>query len=182
MNAILENTLMTPDQIHQAITELAETILPSISDPTQWCVVGIRRGGAVIAQQLRDSLSASLQVKLPIGFLDITFYRDDLSTIGPHPTVGATDLGLLDVEHARVILVDDILYSGRTVRAGLDALFAFGRPELVKLAVLVDRGHRQLPIQPDFCARQVPTELHDNLKVVTHADQRLSLVHTRALP
>ncbi|MEG3638310.1 bifunctional pyr operon transcriptional regulator/uracil phosphoribosyltransferase PyrR [Magnetococcus sp. PR-3] len=180
MNGTLENTIMTSDQIQQAIADLAETILPSISNPTQWCVVGIRRGGAVIAQQLRDHLSQALKVDLPIGFLDITFYRDDLSTIGPHPTVGSTDLGMLDVEHAQVILVDDVLYSGRTVRAGMDALFEFGRPDMVKLAVLVDRGHRQLPVQPDFCAKQMPTDLRDNLKMITHEDQSLTLVHTRA--
>nr|CRH07764.1 Bifunctional protein pyrR [Includes: Pyrimidine operon regulatory protein; Uracil phosphoribosyltransferase] [Candidatus Magnetococcus massalia] len=177
MNGHQNKIIFTPDQTRQAIAELAETILPSITDPTQWCIVGIRRGGALVAQQLQASLNAKLTGSLPIGFLDITFYRDDLSTIGPHPVVGNTELGMLDVEEKNVILVDDVLYSGRTVRAGLDALFEYGRPHLVKLAVLVDRGYRQLPIQPDYCHMQFTTKHQDNVKLLHDDESALTLVH-----
>ncbi|MBF0162718.1 MAG: bifunctional pyr operon transcriptional regulator/uracil phosphoribosyltransferase PyrR [Magnetococcales bacterium] len=113
----------------------------------EWVVIGIRRGGARVAERLWERLCQRLGQKIPIGFLDITFYRDDLDTIGPNPVVGATDLQM-EIDDRQVILVDDVLYTGRTIRAAMNALFDYGRPESVDLLVLVDRGGRQLPIQP----------------------------------
>lgn len=120
-------------------------------------VVGIRRGGALVAERLWERLCQRLEQPLPIGFLDITFYRDDLDTIGPNPVVGETDLQM-DIDDKHVILVDDVLFTGRTIRAAMNALFDYGRPESVELLALVDRGGRQLPIQPHHVGLVVQPE------------------------
>ncbi|MGN7611125.1 bifunctional pyr operon transcriptional regulator/uracil phosphoribosyltransferase PyrR [Magnetococcales bacterium HHB-1] len=149
MAHLKEEVLYEPSQTARIIDNLAEELYQDITHPKKRVVVGIRRGGALVARLLRERLNRKLKKKLPIGFLDITFYRDDLDTVGPNPVVGATDLSM-DIDDKRIILVDDVLFTGRTIRAALNALFDYGRPEIVDLAVLVDRGERQLPIQPDY--------------------------------
>ncbi|WP_130473067.1 bifunctional pyr operon transcriptional regulator/uracil phosphoribosyltransferase PyrR [Candidatus Magnetaquicoccus inordinatus] len=130
-----------------------------------WVVIGIRRGGALVAERLWDRLCERVQEKIPIGFLDITFYRDDLDTIGPNPVVGETDLRM-DIDHKHILLVDDVLFTGRTIRAAMNALFDYGRPERVELLVLVDRGGRQLPIQPDHVGLVVQAGMGECIKLV----------------
>ncbi|MEO5363831.1 MAG: bifunctional pyr operon transcriptional regulator/uracil phosphoribosyltransferase PyrR [Magnetococcus sp. DMHC-8] len=135
-----------------------------------WVVIGIRRGGALVAARLWERLCHRLEQTLPIGFLDITFYRDDLDTIGPNPVVGETDLQM-DIDDRQVILVDDVLCTGRTIRAAMNALFDYGRPESVDLAVLVDRGGRQLPIQPHHVGLVVQTEPGEFIKLLDRGEQ-----------
>ena len=144
--------LLSPPETLTLIDALAARLLASrpTHPPQQggaWVVIGIRRGGALVAQRLWERLCQRLGQKIPMGFLDITFYRDDLDTIGPNPVVGETDLQM-DIDDRRIVLVDDVLCTGRTIRAAMNALFDYGRPESVDLLVLVDRGGRQLPIQP----------------------------------
>ncbi|MBF0137799.1 MAG: bifunctional pyr operon transcriptional regulator/uracil phosphoribosyltransferase PyrR [Magnetococcus sp. DMHC-1] len=165
MSHLREEIVMTADEVRQAIDQMAQRLHADITQPQKRVVVGIRRGGAMVARLLRDRLSELRGMTFPIGYLDITFYRDDLDTVGPNPLVGATDLAM-DIDDKRIILVDDILFTGRTIRAALNALFDFGRPEIVNLAVLVDRGHRQLPIQPDYVAKILETERRESIKLV----------------
>ncbi len=137
--------------------------------PSGWVVVGIRRGGARVAERLWERLCQRLEKAIPIGFLDITFYRDDLDTIGPNPVVGETDLQM-DIDDKRVILVDDVLFTGRTIRAAMNALFDYGRPESVDLLVLVDRGGRQLPIQPHHVGLVVQSAAGEFIKLLDEGD------------
>ncbi|MBF0296748.1 MAG: bifunctional pyr operon transcriptional regulator/uracil phosphoribosyltransferase PyrR [Magnetococcales bacterium] len=161
-----EEMLLPAEETLTVIRQLAERIREGIDPPEKRVVVvGIRRGGAVVARLLRDTLSSLLGRELPIGFLDITFYRDDLRTIAPNPVVGATDL-TMQIDNRCIILVDDVLFTGRTIRAALNALFDYGRPDSVRLAVLVDRGGRQLPIQPDFAGRVVKAGNRESIKLV----------------
>ncbi|MBF0623757.1 MAG: bifunctional pyr operon transcriptional regulator/uracil phosphoribosyltransferase PyrR [Magnetococcales bacterium] len=160
-----EEIVLTPAQVRQTLERMARELDADITRPEKRVVVGIRRGGAVLAQGIKAHLDRLRGMSFPIGFLDITFYRDDLDTIGPNPVVGATDLAM-DIDDKRIILVDDVLFTGRTIRAALNALFDFGRPELVDLAVLVDRGHRQLPIQPRYTGQRLETGNRESIKLV----------------
>ncbi|MBF0588691.1 MAG: bifunctional pyr operon transcriptional regulator/uracil phosphoribosyltransferase PyrR [Magnetococcales bacterium] len=161
-----EETLLTPAQSLACIHDVAERLRSDIVAPEKRVIVGIRRGGAVIARLLRDHLAERMDLTFPIGYLDITFYRDDLDTIGPNPVVGATDLSM-DIDDKRIVLVDDVLFTGRTIRAALNALFDYGRPEIVDLLVLVDRGNRQLPIQPDYTGLRVKdASVRESIKLV----------------
>jgi pyrimidine operon attenuation protein/uracil phosphoribosyltransferase len=126
-------------------------------------LVGIQRRGVELADRLKRLIDQSEGSSVPTGKLDITLYRDDLQTVGPRPVVGETRLPNLDGR--TVVIVDDVLYTGRTVRAALDALIDFGRPKAVMLAVLIDRGHRELPIHADVIGKTVPTDAHEVIKV-----------------
>ncbi|MBF0191528.1 MAG: bifunctional pyr operon transcriptional regulator/uracil phosphoribosyltransferase PyrR [Magnetococcales bacterium] len=159
-----EEILLTASETRALIQQMADRILSDLARPENLVVVGIRRGGAVVAGLLRDRLVAALGRQIPMGFLDITFYRDDLRTIAPNPVVGATDL-TMTIDGRRILLVDDVLFTGRTIRAALNALFDYGRPECVELAVLVDRGGRQLPIQPDYAGRAIEAGTRETIKL-----------------
>jgi len=124
-------------------------------------IVGIRRRGAVIADRIKKHLSAG---DIPVGYLDISFYRDDFSTVDAHPVVSETDV-LFDTDGKKILLVDDVLFTGRTIRAALDALTDLGRPALVKLFVLIDRGYRELPISADFVGMSVKTKKSEMVEV-----------------
>lgn len=124
-------------------------------------IIGIRRRGAVLADRLKESFSKE---DVPVGYLDITLYRDDFSKIGAHPVVSETDV-LFNIDDKNILLVDDVLFTGRTVRAALDALVDLGRPAVVRLFVLVDRGHRELPVSADFSGRQVKTSMNEMVEV-----------------
>jgi len=134
---------------------------PAIEDVI---LIGIRTRGVPLAEALATEIKKMEGVEVPIGILDITFYRDDLSTIGPHPVVGETDLPL-PVEDRVLVLCDDVLFSGRTIRAALDALMDYGRPASIQLAVLVDRGHREIPIAPDYIGKNIPTSIGEEVRV-----------------
>jgi pyrimidine operon attenuation protein/uracil phosphoribosyltransferase len=133
-------------------------------DVGRLAIVGIRTCGEYLGKRLCDRISEMEGVKVPFGVIDITLYRDDLNQAASQPTLRGTDLPFA-VSGARVILVDDVFYTGRTVRAALDAIIDFGRPSCVELAALVDRGHREFPIRPDYVGKNIPTAKQEMVKV-----------------
>lgn len=117
-----------------------------------------------MAKLIREHLQEIEGVKVPLGILDITFYRDDLSMLSAHPVVNGTDIPF-DVNGAKIVLVDDVLYTGRTIRSAIDNIFDMGRPDCIQLAILIDRGHRQLPFRADYVGKNVPTSYHERIEV-----------------
>ena len=144
-----KHIVLSATEVEQTLDRLAEEILAGHRDPDNLVVVGIRTGGAFLAQRLADRMSSRLGKTVPVGVLDITLYRDDWTRINHKPLVGKTELPK-SIDDQDVLLVDDVLFTGRTIRAALDALIDYGRPGRIELAVLVDRGGRELPIRPDF--------------------------------
>lgn len=149
-------TLLDADGIAETIAAMAAA-LSGVEPNDDLALVGIRTRGVPLAERLREALEPGNPARLPLGTLDITLYRDDLSSLGPQPITGPTDLPF-DVDGKTIVLVDDVIYTGRTARAAIEALIAFGRPRAVRLAVLVDRGHREYPIQPDIAGMRVATQ------------------------
>ena len=156
--------IMTGDDIRRAITRISHEIVEKQAGTDGLVLVGIQRRGVSLAHRLADSIESHEGAALPVGALDITFYRDDRARLGPHPVVKGTDLPF-PIEDATVVLVDDVLYTGRTIRAAMDALREFGRPRAIRLAVLVDRGHRELPIRADHVGENVPTAREEVVRV-----------------
>jgi pyrimidine operon attenuation protein/uracil phosphoribosyltransferase len=159
--------IMDDHRMRRAIVRIGHEIVERNQGTGDVVLVGIQRRGVSIARGIRDAIAVAEGVELPLGTLDITFYRDDLSTLGPVPQVGKTDLSF-DITGKIVILVDDVLYTGRTVRAALNELMDFGRASGIQLAVLIDRGHRELPIRPDYVGKNVPTSRREIIKVKVH--------------
>jgi len=158
---------MDTARMKRALSRLASEIVEDNQGAKDLYIVGIRRRGVPIAERLVEKIEA-LEGERPVfGIIDITLYRDDLSTVGANPIVNRTELDT-DIEDKNIILVDDVLYTGRTIRAALDQLMDFGRPRKVQLAVLIDRGkeHRELPIQADFIGKTVPTKRSEIIKVM----------------
>jgi pyrimidine operon attenuation protein/uracil phosphoribosyltransferase len=148
--------LMSASEIDRTLVRLAHEILEKTKDLEQLAFIGIRRRGVPLAQRLSKKIETLENRKVPVGILDINLYRDDLSTVDIKPVVSATEIPF-SVEGKDIILMDDVLYTGRTIRAALDALFDHGRPARVQLLVLIDRGHRELPIEARFVGRNVQT-------------------------
>jgi len=148
--------LMSASEIDRTLVRLAHEVLEKTKDLDQLAFIGIRRRGVPLAQRLARKIEALENRKIPAGILDINLYRDDLTTVDIKPVVSSTDIPF-PVQGKDVVLVDDVLYTGRTVRAALDALFDHGRPSRVRLLVLIDRGHRELPIEARFIGRIVET-------------------------
>ncbi len=164
--------LLTGDDIRRAVSRIAHEIVERDRDVSALAMVGIRSRGDVLAARLRDAIQAHEGTRVPLGSLDITLYRDDLTRIGYAPVVHRSALDF-SVDDRVVVLVDDVLFTGRTVRAALDALVDYGRPRAIRLAVLVDRGHRELPIRADFVGKNVPTKADDDVRVhLAEADGR----------
>jgi pyrimidine operon attenuation protein/uracil phosphoribosyltransferase len=164
----LKARLLEPDDIRRAATRIAHEIVERNRGAADLVLVGIRTRGAVFAERLRDEIKRIEGVDVPCGALDITLYRDDLATRGPLP-VEPTDVP--DLTKRVVVLVDDVLYTGRTVRAALNAIVDLGRPRAVQLAVLVDRGHRELPVRADYVGKNVPTARKEDVRVrMTESD------------
>jgi pyrimidine operon attenuation protein/uracil phosphoribosyltransferase len=151
--------------MNRALSRLASQIVEQTAGTSDLLLVGIRRRGVPLAERIADKIEQFEGVRPPTGQLDITLYRDDLSTVGPRPVVNKTDIPG-DVTDRKIVLVDDVLYTGRTVRAALDELVDFGRPRRVELAVLIDRGHRELPIQADYVGKYVQTSDSEIVKVM----------------
>ncbi len=151
-----KSQLMSASEIDRTLVRLAHEILEKTKDLDQLAFIGIRRRGVPMAQRLAAKIDALEGRKVPVGLLDINLYRDDLSTVGIKPVVSSTEIPF-SVEGKDIILMDDVLYTGRTIRAALDALFDHGRPARVQLLVLIDRGHRELPIEAKFVGRVVQT-------------------------
>ena len=156
--------LMSGSEIERTLVRLAHQILEKNGGVEGLGLVGIRRRGVPIAERLGKMIQRVEKVPVPVGALDITFYRDDLSTLGPKPVVQKGEIGF-PIEGKRIVLVDDVLYTGRTTRAALDALFSHGRPSRVELLVLIDRGHRELPVEATFTGRVVQTTANEVIEV-----------------
>ncbi len=149
--------------VRRALTRIAHEILERSRGTEGLALVGIRTRGVPLSQRLADKIAEVEGVRVPCGVMDITLYRDDLGRGLTHPEVKGTSL--FPVEDRQIVLVDDVLYTGRTVRAALDVLVDFGRPRSVQLAVLVDRGHRELPIRPDYVGKNLPTSRNEEVLV-----------------
>lgn len=156
--------LMSASEIDRTLVRLAHEILERTPDLNQLAFVGIRRRGVPLAERLAAKIESLEQHKIPVGSVDIQHYRDDLSTVSQQPVANAADISF-PLEGKDVILVDDVLQTGRTVRAGMDALFAKGRPARVELLVLIDRGYRELPIEAGYVGRAVQTSPGENIDV-----------------
>lgn len=151
-----KSQIMSASEIDRTLVRLAHELLEKTADLDRLAFIGIRRRGVPMALRLAEKIDALEKRAVPVGILDITFYRDDLSTVGIKPVVNTTEIEF-DVTGRDIVLMDDVLYTGRTIRAALDALFELGRPARVRLLVLIDRGHRELPIEAAFIGRIVQT-------------------------
>ncbi len=165
MDFELKAHVMNAAAMNRALSRLASQIVEKNKGTESLLLVGIRRRGVPLAERIADKIEQLEGVRPPTGQLDITLYRDDLSTVGPSPVVNKTDIPV-DVTDSTIVLVDDVLYTGRTVRAALDELVDFGRPRKVELAVLIDRGHRELPIQADYVGKSLHTTDAEIVKVM----------------
>ena len=156
--------IMTADEIRRATIRLSHEIVEKQAGTEGLLLIGIQRRGVPLAHRIAESIAENESVDIPVGALDITFYRDDLSLVAQQPVVKGTDLPF-GIDGRTVVLVDDVLYTGRTIRAAMDALVDFGRPQAIRLAVLVDRGHRELPIRADHVGKNVPTSREELVRV-----------------
>ena len=156
--------IMSASEIERTLVRLAHEMIEKNNGIGDLGLVGIRRRGVPIAQRLASIIQRIEKEPVPVGTLDITLYRDDLSTLGPKPVVQKTEIGF-DVTDKSIVLVDDVLYTGRTARAAMDALFRHGRPRLVQLCALIDRGHRELPIEAMYVGRKVQTTSREIVEV-----------------
>jgi pyrimidine operon attenuation protein/uracil phosphoribosyltransferase len=162
---VAKAAIMDAEQMKRALVRIAHEIVERNGGPGSLVIVGIQRRGVQLAERVADAISSFENVQVPVGTLDITLYRDDLTTLGPQPRVGETSIPV-DIRDLNVVLVDDVLYTGRTVRAALDELMMdFGRARSIQLAVLIDRGHRELPIRADYVGKNVPTSRREIIKV-----------------
>jgi pyrimidine operon attenuation protein/uracil phosphoribosyltransferase len=163
MMSHLSIEILSPEEVRRTATRLASQIIERSGNLSQLVLLGIQTRGLPLAHALALQIEALEGVRVPVGAIDITFYRDDLDTIGAR-TPGKTEIPI-DLNSKIVVLVDDVIYTGRTIRAAMDAINDYGRPETIQLAVLVDRGHRQLPIQPDFVGKDLPTAREELVRV-----------------
>lgn len=159
-----KTVLMDSEGIRRALTRISHEIVEKNKGVENIVLVGIRTRGVPIAERLADTIEAIEGKRPPVGVLDITLYRDDLSTLSYQPIVHPTELPV-DISGKTIVLVDDVLYTGRTIRAALDALIDMGRPKTIQLAVMIDRGHRELPIRADFVGKNVPTSSREVVSV-----------------
>jgi len=156
--------ILDKDTLARSLMRIAHEILEKNKGTADLCLIGIRNRGAYLAKRLSECIEKIDKVAIPVGILDITLYRDDLTLIASQPVVHKTEIDF-DINDKNVVLVDDVLYTGRTVRAALDALIDFGRPKSIQLAVLVDRGHRELPIRADYAGKNIPTARNETVEV-----------------
>lgn len=163
-NFVKKNVIMDADAMRRAIVRISHEIIERNKGVEDVVLVGIRTRGVPIAERLAAAIKDIENVDLPVGMLDITLYRDDLSTLAYNPIVHGTEIDL-DLNGKTIVLVDDVLYTGRTIRAALDAVMDMGRPKAIQLAVMIDRGHRELPIRADFAGKNVPTSHKESVEV-----------------
>jgi len=162
--------IMDKENLAKAVKRIAHEICEKNKDIESLAIVGIKYRGMYLAERIADEIKAIKNTTLPVGALDITLYRDDLTQVAEQPVVHRTDIDF-DIEGKIIILVDDVLFTGRTVRCALDELIDFGRPKMIQLAVLIDRGHREFPIRPDYIGKNVPTSIKEVVEVrLTESD------------
>lgn len=177
MNQIQDKGVLMDDQaIRRAITRISHEIIEKNKGIEELLLVGIRTRGVPIARRIASMIQDIEGKEIPVGILDITLYRDDLSSLSTQPVVHSTELPG-DISGKNIILIDDVLYTGRTIRSALDALIDLGRPKRIQLAVLVDRGHRELPIRADYVGKNVPTAQKELIRVeLTESDEKDQVV------
>ena len=158
------NILMDEAAVERAIIRISHEIIEHNKGLDSIALIGIQRRGVSIAKKIRDYLESIENVKVPMGILDITFYRDDLSMLASHPVVNGTHIPF-DVNGTKIVLVDDVLYTGRTIRSAIENIFDMGRPSCIQLVELIDRGHRQLPFKADYVGKNVPTSESEKVDV-----------------
>ena len=159
-----EKVVLDRDDIRRTLVRIAHEIVEKNAEPDRLAIVGIHRRGAILAKRVHALVEDLMETRLPLGDLDISFYRDDVTTRHDQPVVNASHV-TFPLEGMTVVIVDDVLYTGRTVRAAIEALFAYGRPARVQLAVLADRGHRELPFRPDYVGKNLPTARTERVNV-----------------
>ena len=163
-NIVKKTSIMDADGIRRALIRIAHEITEKNRGVENVALVGIRTRGVPLAARIAEEIQKIENVAVPTGSLDITLYRDDLTTMGYNPVIHGTEIDF-DVTGKHIVLVDDVLYTGRTIRAALDALIDMGRPKSIQLAVLIDRGHRELPIRADYAGKNVPTSRRETIEV-----------------
>ncbi len=173
-----QKTILTEKAMARTLDRLASEIAERRGENENLAIIGIQRRGADLAERLKKLLDQSLGRRIPLGKLDINLYRDDWTNLTRQPSINCTEIPF-DIEDASIILVDDVLFSGRTVRAALEAVLDFGRPRRVELLVLVDRGHRELPIRADYVGKKIDTQDNQHVNVLVRerdGDDRVVLV------
>jgi pyrimidine operon attenuation protein / uracil phosphoribosyltransferase len=159
-----ERTLMSDQDMQRALVRIAHEIVERNKGARDLVLVGMQTRGAPIARRLASTIKQLEEISVPVGSLDISLYRDDLASLSLKPTVHRTDIPV-DITEKQIVLVDDVFYTGRSIRAAMDALIDMGRPKSIQLAVLVDRGHRELPIRADYVGKNIPTSRNEEIKV-----------------
>jgi len=165
------NKIMDQDAVRRAVLRISHEILEKNKGIEDLCLIGIRNRGVVLAERIRACIRQIEKSLVPVGILDITLYRDDLTLIANQPVVRQTQIPF-DITDKKIVLVDDVLFTGRTIRAALDAIIDFGRPANIQLAVLIDRGHRELPIRADYVGKNIPTSPQEDVKVILEESDR----------
>lgn len=156
--------LLNKKDIDRILSRIAHEIIEKNKGAENLCFVGIQRGGVHLAKRLAEKIQLIENISIPVGSLDISFYRDDIGIRKEPPIVRRTEIPC-DITDKRIVLVDDVLFTGRSIRAAMDALMDFGRPAQIQLAVLIDRGHRELPIRADYVGKNIPTSLSETVEV-----------------
>lgn len=162
----LKSIIMDENAVRRSMTRITHEIIEKNSGSADLCLLGIKRRGIALAAMLRDNLFRFEGLVIPMGSIDISLYRDDLTKLSDLPETGESDISF-DINGKKLIIVDDVIYTGRTARAAIEAVFHYGRPKLIQLAVLIDRGHRELPIRPDYVGKNIPTSHTELVSVLT---------------
>ena len=172
----MSKLVLDSSSIERAIVRMAHELLEKNKGTEGLCLIGIQTRGVILANRLEKVIESIAKVKVPVGILDINLYRDDLTKVSEQPIIHKTEINF-DLDNKTAVLVDDVLYTGRTVRSALDALVDFGRPRRIELAVLIDRGHRELPIRADFVGKNIPTSDEEIVHVHFHEkDQKEEVI------
>ncbi|MBQ9625051.1 MAG: bifunctional pyr operon transcriptional regulator/uracil phosphoribosyltransferase PyrR [Clostridia bacterium] len=158
------SVVMDENAVNRAIKRIAHEIVEHNRGTKDLAIIGIQRRGVPLAARITEYISKIEESNLLTGILDITLYRDDLSMLSEHPIINGSDINFT-IEGKTIVLVDDVLFTGRTIRSAIEAILEIGRPKCIQLAVLIDRGHRELPIRADYVGKNVPTALEENIKV-----------------
>ena len=167
--------IMDEQGMRRAITRISHEILENNKGVNDLVLIGIQRRGVPLARQIAAKIKEVENVEVPVGILDITLYRDDLSMLAEHPVINGTEINF-SITGKKIVLVDDVLYTGRTVRAAIDAIMDLGRPQMIQLAILIDRGHRELPIRADYVGKNVPTSKEEVVHVKVAAIDKVNEV------
>jgi len=168
--------IMNEMQVQRSLARIAHEIIEKNAGANNICLLGVKRRGLPLARILQENIERFEGVRVPLGHIDITLYRDDLTETGPFPTTGGSDIPA-EIEKYTVVIVDDVIFTGRTARAAIEAVFRHGRPRSIQLAVLIDRGHRELPIRADYVGKNIPTSRSELVSVMVEEFDRKTGVY-----